>query len=387
MNHVASPTAIDDACLRDLRHAFAADAARQDSEARFPADNIARLREAGLLALTVPKRYGGGGAGLSETSRVLGILAQGCASTALILAMQLFKQAALVRSGLWPEGVQARVATEAVEQGALINALRVEPDLGSPTRGGLPATTIRRTPDGWKLSGHKVFATGAPGLRWMDVWARTEDEPAQVGHVLVRGDAPGIRIVETWDHIGMRATCSHDILFEGVPVENGHIAVRPPAEWQHADAAQSAWNAAGISAIYTGIARAARDWVVDFLRRRVPSGLGAPLATLPRAQEKVGEIEMLLATNARLIESVATETDYGSPTGPAESGLIKTMAVENAVRAVELAASLAGNHAHARANPIERHIRDVRAGRVQAPQADAAHVAAGRSVLLAVTTP
>jgi hypothetical protein len=49
---------------------------------------------------------------------------------------------------------------------------------------------------------------------------------------------------------------------------------------------------------------------------------------------------------------------------------------------VELAAALAGNHAHARANPIERHIRDARSGRVQAPQADAAHVAAGRSVLL-----
>ena len=60
-----------------------------------------------------------------------------------------------------------------------------------------------------------------------------------------------------------------------------------------------AWNAAGIGAIYTGIARAARDWVVDFLRHRVPTGLGAPLSTLPRAQEKVGEIEMLLAANAR----------------------------------------------------------------------------------------
>ena len=295
MNHVAPSAAIDDSLLRELSRAFAADAARHDSEARFPADNIARLRQAGLLALTVPRRYGGGGAGLLDTSRVLGVLAEGCASTTLILAMQLFKQAALTRTDLWPEQVQARVSAEAVEQGALINSLRVEPELGSPTRGGLPATMIRRTPEGWKLSGHKIFATGAPGLRWMDVWARTEDDPAQVGHVLVRGDAPGIRIVETWDHIGMRATCSHDVLFENVPVADEHVAVRPLAEWQNADVAQAAWNAAGMAAIYTGIARAARDWVVDFLRRRVPSGLGAPLATLPRAQEKVGEIEMLLS--------------------------------------------------------------------------------------------
>ncbi len=152
--------------------------------------------------------------------------------------------------------------------------------------------------------------------------------PGQVGHVLVRGDAPGIRIVETWDHIGMRATCSHDVLFTDVPVSEEHIALRNPAEWVNADLAQMAWNAAGIGAIYTGIARAARDWVIDFLRHRVPTGLGAPLATLPRAQEKVGEIEMLLSANARLIASIAAEIDYGTPTSPNESALIKAMVIE-----------------------------------------------------------
>jgi alkylation response protein AidB-like acyl-CoA dehydrogenase len=243
----------------------------------------------------------------------------------------------------------------------------------------MPATTLTRTPRGWTLTGHKVFATGAPGLRWMDVWARHGDT---VGHALVRGDAPGVRIVETWDHIGMRATCSHDVIFTDVPVEHDHVALKPPAEWLNADSAQMAWNAAGLGAIYTGIARAARDWTIGFLRDRVPTGLGAPLATLPRAQEKMGEIEMLLSTNARLIASVATETDYGAPTSANESALIKAMVTENAVRAVEIAASLAGNHAHARANPIERHIRDVRSGRVQAPQSDAAFVFAGKAVLL-----
>ena len=91
---------------------------------------------------------------------------------------------------------------------------------------------------------------------------------------------------------------------------------------------------------------------------------------------------MLLSANDRLIASIATEIDDGLPTKPNESALIKAMVIENAIRAVELAASLAGNHAHAKANAIERHIRDVRSGRVQAPQADAAFVAAGRRVLL-----
>ena len=46
-------------------------------------------------------------------------------------------------------------------------------------------------------------------------------------------------------------------------------------------------------AIYTGVARAARDWLVGFLRSRAPSNLGAPLATLPRMQEAVGAIDAL----------------------------------------------------------------------------------------------
>ncbi len=55
------------------------------------------------------------GAGPLDTARVLGILAEGSASATLILAMQLLKQAALTRTGLWPERVQAEVAAEAVE--------------------------------------------------------------------------------------------------------------------------------------------------------------------------------------------------------------------------------------------------------------------------------
>jgi alkylation response protein AidB-like acyl-CoA dehydrogenase len=378
MNHVARPRAVENDTLLAIRRQFAANAAKVDQQATFPASNIALLHEAGLLALTVPARFGGMGGGLRDTAHVLGVLAEGCPSTSLILAMQLFKIAGLARLDQLPGAVLARIATDAVERGALINALRVEPDLGSPTRGGMPATTLRRTANGWRLCGHKIFSTGAPGLLWMDVWARHDD---QVGHALVRADAPGIRIDETWDHIGMRGTCSHDVIFTDVPVLDDFVVLQPPSSWLGADPSQMAWNAAGIGAIYTGIARAARDWIADFLRHRVPSGLGAPLATLPRAQEKVGEIEMLIAANNRLIASVAAETDDGTPTPATEAALIKTIIVENSIRAVDIAASLAGNHAHAKTNAIERHIRDVRSGRVQAPQADAAFVAAGKAVL------
>ena len=122
MNHVArSSSAIDEASLRELSRALAADAARVDREGTFPASNIARLQDAGLLGLTVPRRYGGLGGGLRDASRVLGIVAEGCASTSLILAMQVFKLAQLNRGDLWPEAVRARLSTEAVADLSLIH--------------------------------------------------------------------------------------------------------------------------------------------------------------------------------------------------------------------------------------------------------------------------
>ncbi|MBO1078597.1 acyl-CoA dehydrogenase family protein [Roseomonas haemaphysalidis] len=372
-----------DATLRALSAGFAARAALHDRDASFPHENIAELRQAGVLALTVPRRWGGHGGGLAEAAEAAGLVAEGCASTALVLLMQLTQQAGFLGNLRVAEALRARVAQDAVRSGALLNALRVEPELGSPSRGGLPQTIIRRQPDGgWRLDGRKIYSTGAPGLSWMLVWARDDAESPRVGLVLVPAAAAGVRIVESWDHLGMRATGSHDVVFEDVALPADYAAdLRPPAEWGAPEATQASWNAAGLGALYSGIARAARDWTARFLRERVPTGLGAPLATLPRMQEKLGEVEALLASNARLVASLAADHDAGRPAAPAEANALKSVLVENAIRAVETAAQLAGNHALSRANPMERHLRDVLCGRVHVPTAEAAHVAAGRALL------
>jgi alkylation response protein AidB-like acyl-CoA dehydrogenase len=133
------------------------------------------LREAGLLALTAPKRLGGLEADLPTALKVVSSVARGEPATALVLVMQyLFHASVEGRSG-WPEHLKQRVIGEAIRDGALINALRVEPDLGTPARGGLPATVARRTPEGWRINGRKIYSTGSTALTWFVVWARSDD--------------------------------------------------------------------------------------------------------------------------------------------------------------------------------------------------------------------
>ena len=245
----------------------------------------------------------------------------------------------------------------------------------------MPETVAYRTPDGWALTGRKIYSTGAPGLQWMLVYARTDEPEPRVGFFLVPASSPGVSIEETWDQLGLRASGSHDVVLRGAVVPADHaVDVRAPQEWRP-DPVQVAWNTLLIAGLYTGVATAARDWLAKFLRERTPANLGAPLATLPRMQEAMGGIEALLLTNRRLIAGAATEFDRTGGPDATTCGLIKTVSADNAIRAVEEAVKLTGNHGLSRANPLERHLRDVLCARVHTPQADAAHLAAGRAAL------
>jgi alkylation response protein AidB-like acyl-CoA dehydrogenase len=365
-----------------LASEFAGRAARHDRDASFPFENFTALSEAGLLALTVPAALGGAGAGALDAARIINIVAKADPSTALVLSMHYIQHLVMARSSHWPGRLARKLARETIEGVALINALRVEPDLGSPSRGGLPATIARRTETGWRLSGRKIYSTGAPILKWYAVWAKTDEPDVRVGSFLVPAGLPGTRIVETWDHLGLRASGSHDIVFDDVvfPLDY-EIDVRKPDQWLVPDFTQATVHGIFVAAVYDGVARAARDWIVEFLRSRVPSNLGAALATLPRVQEVVGGIEARLAVNARLIESFAGDFDEGAPVSARESNILKLTVTNNAVAVVEDALSLTSNHGLTRANPLERHYRDVLCGRVHTPQDDATRVTAGRLAL------
>jgi len=278
-----------------------------------------------------------------------------------------------------------------VQGGALINALRVEPELGSPARGGLPATVARRAGEHYRLSGHKLYCTGIEGLSWLAVWGRTDEPSPRVGVFLVPRHAPGIRVLASWDHLGLRASGSHEVIFEDVAIPLEHaVDLRAPAEWApdagsqtdvDAHATQQAWMVVLLGTIYNAVALAARDWLLGFLDARTPSGLGAPLASLPRVQETVGEIEALLRTNRLLLDRAVAEVDAGRAPSATDSGLLKFSVTSNAIRTVELALQLSGNHGLTRHNPLERHYRDVLCSRIHTPQNDAILVAAGRRAL------
>ena len=339
------------AAAAEVAAQIAGDAEGHDRDGTFAHESVAAVWSAGLGNLTIPAELGGVGAGLETTARAVEEIAKGDAATALVLVMHLIHIQLFTQNfdGIADE-VRGPVLATSLDGPALINALRVEPELGTPARGGVPATRAVRATDAdgeavYRISGRKIFSTGSYGLRWMIVWAATADndpEGVRSGSFLVPADAPGISIVETWDHLGMRATASHDVVFDEVeiPVANAWD-LRPPGTHPPlgTDPLLIGWMNVLLIAVYHGAALAGRDWLVGYLNERTPTGLGAPLATLPRMQQAVGEIEALLYAGSELVRSIARDIDAGGEVAraaAARSSLVKTIATGNDIRALEL---------------------------------------------------
>ncbi len=222
----------------------------------------------------------------------------------------------------WPEELYARVVKESLVRPVLVNHARVEPELGSPARGGLPATRARRTGDGWAISGTKRFVTGAEGLDWFLVWATTDEPEPRVGTFLVPGDSPGIEVTGRWDQLGLRASGSHDVTFRDVEVAyEDVIGLAPYGPAAEQDNRAGASIHLPLAALYLGVARAAQDFFHTFAQTRVPANLGHPVARTERFRRTAGEIEVLLDGAEQLVFGGAARVDATDPSYTPEQAL------------------------------------------------------------------
>ena len=366
-----------------LAAVFAQRAAEYDRNASIGFDNLADLRAAGLLALAVPRAWGGEGADLGRVMDVVARIARADPSTALILGMQFIHSAGSAASPLWPAAVRDEVLHSVVRTGALINALRVEPELGTPARGGIPATRVRRVGGRWLLSGRKIFSTGSAALHWGIVWAATEEDTPRIGQILVPLNSPGVRIEKSWHHLGMRASGSDTVVFEDVDIPERYlIGFDAPVGAEREPPTVALWHVLVVPALYNAIAQSARDWLVAFLQNRVPTALGRPLSTLTRFHAVLGEIDGLLLCNRALLER-GIGLKVSDANALSEGRQIKRLVTENAITLVSRAVEVTGNPGLSQDNPLERHYRDVLCGRVHTPQADAVLEQAGERAFAA----
>jgi alkylation response protein AidB-like acyl-CoA dehydrogenase len=361
---------------------LAARAQEHDLDAGFPYQGIEVVHEAGLLTLTVAERHGGAGAGLADTVRVITELGRGDPSVALVSAFTLLTHAQQAHAPYWPEPVYADLLADSVRGPALVGILVPEPgaDAESGSGSGSPAgpeVTARRDGEQWRLTGRSPAVAGAEALAWLVVSAHTDEEEHSTGLFLVQGDAPGVQTEPGWDQLGLRGTASHDVLFDAVPVGADAVAAAEPADGVQGRVLDRvldrSWLDLVLPAVYLGVARAARDWLVTALRGSSDD------ATL---HSGIGRIEVDLVAAEELLRSLARRIDEGDPLAADRTAAARIAVTGAAVRIVEQAVGLSGAAGLSRAHPLERHFRDVLHARAHGPGEHRLLAEAGRLALL-----
>jgi alkylation response protein AidB-like acyl-CoA dehydrogenase len=381
-DHLARPDVL--AAARDAAARIRARVAAGEAGEDLFRGSIDDLRASGYLRLTVPARLGGLGGSILDVCIAQEKVSAALGSAGLTANMHVSYIGNSLVSGLWREELLATFLRGVTDQGWLVNNCQAEPELGSPARGGLHATTATRVDGGWRVDGRKSWSTAAPYLTHFGLGAtvRAPGVPEHVGQFLVEAASPGVRVEPTWDGVAMRESASHDIVLDGVfvPAER-EIRVSETGERYAPPLDTAPWHGLPFAATYHGIAVAARGWVVRFAATRKPSNLPTVIGELPAVQAKLGEIEALLLASRRLI--FGTARDWVEGVAPRDAlarqvPLVKYHATNNAVRVTDLALRIAGGFGLSDNETLSRCFRDVRSGLIHPPLDDVALAGAAK---------
>ena len=344
---------------------FAPRAAQHDEEGSFPFENYARLKETGYTTLIIPEQLGGLGATLLERIKAQERLAQGCGATALAINMHFNTLGLLVdlHKKFRASNVESMLRRISGEH-LICGGSGSEPD--NAVINLRPRTTARREDRGWVVNGRKIFGTQSIALDLFFAEAICEDAPQGptiITFFIPPRETPGLSFKDDWYVMGMRSTASRSSELKDAFVPDEYVVLTRPVSRTGRVTKVFAKAPFTIGAPYIGIAAAARNFTVEFMRDRRRFPLKNPMSHLPAVYNKVGEMDLLLEGARAAMWKAAAEVDIDHPASWSRKAVAARMiAIENSVRVVDLALRAVGGSSYFKRLPLERLFRDVRAG-------------------------
>ncbi len=367
---------------------FAERAAQHDEDESFPFENYEQMRECGYTNLIIPEEFGGLGASLLERIKAQERLAQGDGATALAINMHFNVLGLLIdlhqrasrpratrpRDQLPRRDELPRVVVETAnitEKLQRIGRERLicggsgsEPD--NAVINLRPRTEARRVDGGFLVNGRKIFGTQSIRLNYFfaeATWSDAPERPTIITFFVEPKNTPGLIFKDDWHTMGMRSTASCGSELKDAFVPDSSIILRRAVSNSAMITRVFAKAPFSIGAPYIGIAVAARDFVVDFMRDRPRYPLKKPMSHLPAVFNKVGEMEMLIEGARAVMWKAAADVEHDEPGNWSRKAIAACMiARENSVRVVDLALRAVGGSSYFKRLPLERFYRDVRAG-------------------------
>jgi butyryl-CoA dehydrogenase len=324
-----------------------------DLNDELPWDLMKRMAELELLALYVPKKYGGAGLDVLTYAIAVEEIGRVCGSTGIFLA-------AHSSLGVYPIYVAGNEAQKLkylipLARGEKIGSFGLtEPNAGSDAAG--TQTTAKLVDDHYVINGAKRFITSG-SIADIIVFTATKD-PTMGYHgisaFIVEKDTPGFSPGKDEDKLGLRGSVTSELIFEDckIPKENllGNEDEGFKVFMQTLDGGRIS-----IGALALGIAQGALDASTKFVREHTKSG--KPLFKQQSIQSTIAEMATEIEAARLLIYQAAMLKDHDMPYTK-EAAMGKYYASQIGMKATETAITIHGMLGLTKEYPVERFMRD-----------------------------
>ncbi len=348
-------------------------AVRYDLEASFPFENFADFREAGLLAVCVPRRHGGLGASFAEYVRVSEEVGRSCGATGLTFNMH---NATMLWCGqvadlldLSPEErerheeIRAEMYRGVVEHGHIHS----QPFSEGLAPGATAGVATRAVPveGGWLVTGRKIFASLSGAATFYNVTCQVPGEDV-IRLLGVPADAEGVEIVDDWDPLGMRGTVSRTLLMKDafVPERNEWM----PAGTYNQAALRYPWLFLSLCPTYLGLTGGILDVTAAYLRGELPGQPAGARRDHPVKQLGWAQMQLKHEQSRALLYRAVDEAVIDPDEADLVTGWAAAVTVmEHAAEVASLAIRVCGGQSMLKSLPLERMYRDARLGSTMLP--------------------
>jgi alkylation response protein AidB-like acyl-CoA dehydrogenase len=351
------------------------DAAERDGA--FPREEFRVLGRAGLLALPYPERFGGGGQPYETYLQVVEELSRAWLSVGLGLSVHTLACFPLATAGT---AQQQDWLTEMLAGEQLGGYCLSEPASGSDA--AAMRTTAQVSGGDYVLDGVKAWISHAGQADFYTVFARTSgdhegpDRARGISCLHVPAQTPGVSAAPAEHKMGMRASVTAQMIFDGARVHAGHLV---GGEGNGFALALSALDAGrlGIAACATGVAQAALDAAVGWARER--RQFGQPIADFQGLSFMLADMATAVEAARALYLSAARRKDQGLPYGP-QAAMAKLFASDAAMRVTTDAVQVLGGYGYVEDFPAERLMREAKVLQIVEGTNQIQRVVIGRSL-------